>query len=150
MWDCINELNDFHSHNPDEKTQLLCCLVPITYTNCSLVMRYVACYIKRLFMQAIVILGFQNCKFFSFLLLSLKIKKLVVKKFGGPGFPWPHRALMALRNVSIYIFWWQMFLKNSFYIALHGTAISFLIWTSCLFFFYSLFNLSTRFICFDP
>ena len=39
-----------------------------------------------------------------------------------------------------------MFLNNSFYIASHGAAINFLIWTSSLFFFFRLFYLSTRFI----
>ena len=51
------------------------------------------------------------------------------------------------QNVSIaYIFWWQMLFNNSFYIASHEAAISFLIWTSSLFFFFRLFYLSTRFI----
>ena len=39
-----------------------------------------------------------------------------------------------------------MFFNNSFYIASHGVAINFLIWTSSLFFFFRLFYLSTRFI----
>ena len=39
-----------------------------------------------------------------------------------------------------------MFFNNSFYIASHGAAINFLIWTSSLFFFFRLFYLSTRFI----
>ena len=39
-----------------------------------------------------------------------------------------------------YISWWQMFCNNSFYIASHGAAISFLIWTSPLFFFSDLFT----------
>ena len=52
------------------------------------------------------------------------------------------------QNVSIasYIFWWQMFFNNSFYIVSHGVVINFLIWTSSLFFFLRLFYLSTRFI----
>ena len=29
MWDCFNYLNDILSHNPDEKTESKCCLVPI-------------------------------------------------------------------------------------------------------------------------
>ena len=39
-----------------------------------------------------------------------------------------------------------MFFNNSFYIASHGAAINFLIWTSSLFFFFRLFYLSTRFL----
>ena len=39
-----------------------------------------------------------------------------------------------------------MFLNNRFYIASHGAASNFLIWTSSLFFFIRLFYLSTRFI----
>ena len=46
----------------------------------------------------------------------------------------------------MYIFWWQIVLNNSFYIASHGAAINFLIWTSSLFFFFRLFYLSTRFL----
>ena len=53
------------------------------------------------------------------------------------------------QNVGIYIFRWQMFFNNSFYIASHGAAISFLIWTSSLFFFFRPLYLSTRFLCFD-
>ena len=39
-----------------------------------------------------------------------------------------------------------MFFSNSFYIASHGAAINFLIWTCPLFFFFRLFYLSTRFL----
>ena len=39
-----------------------------------------------------------------------------------------------------------MFFNNNFYIASHRTAVTFLIWTSSLFFFFRLFDLSTRFI----
>ena len=39
-----------------------------------------------------------------------------------------------------------MFFNNSFYIASHGAAINFLIWTSSPFFFFRLFYLSTWFL----
>ena len=46
----------------------------------------------------------------------------------------------------MYIFWWQIVLNNSFYIASHGAAINFLIWTFSLFFFFRPFYLSTLFL----
>ena len=56
-----------------------------------------------------------------------------------------HHQIIDQQNVGIYIFWWQTFFNNSFYIALHGAAITFLIWTSSIFFFFRPFYLSSRF-----
>ena len=55
-----------------------------------------------------------------------------------------HHQIIDQQNVGIYIFWWQMFFNSNIYIALHGAAINFLIWTSYLFFFFRHFYLSTR------
>ena len=49
---------------------------------------------------------------------------------------------------GIYIFWWQMFFI--FYIASHGAAINFIIWTSSLFFFFRLFLLINSISLFWP
>ena len=52
--------------------------------------------------------------------------------------------------VGIYIFWWNMSFNKSFYIASHGIAIYFLLWTSSLFFFLQTFLLiNSTFLCFD-
>ena len=45
-----------------------------------------------------------------------------------------------------YIFWWEMFFNNNFYIASLGAAINFLIWTSSIFIFFRYFYLSTPFL----
>ena len=41
----VYQLNDVLSHNPDGKTQLLGCLVPIVKTKFITVMRFVACFV---------------------------------------------------------------------------------------------------------
>ena len=40
----VYQLNDILSHNPDRKTQSLCCLVPIVKTKFIAVMGFVACF----------------------------------------------------------------------------------------------------------